>query len=328
MRTATIIASKRPFILDEYQMAEDFLEANSFDPIYFPGLDISQFNRFNHLPTDAYYEIYNDLLRNPKETLKAYYFDLRPPTDDRPFFYHFFRWRQTPQVLASLGRVWQPFGGSGYLVLLALLSLMVLLALPLGLAPLIILRNRRPWRRLNRKMPAYFAFLGAGYLLIEIPLIQKMALLLDRPATALAAVLFGLLLSSGVGSYFSPRIHLRLSLGLLFGFLVALNFGLEYAIAFAMPASEIIRFLWVVLLIAPIGFLMGIPFASGLRELEKRFPGMIPWAWAINGASSGVIGVVAAMISLDWGMRATMGFGALAYMAAFLTAPHAKDSEP
>lgn len=323
MRTATLIASKRPFTPEEYQLAETFLESNAFDPVYFPGLDSSQFNRFNHLPKDVYYEVYYNLLTNPEETLNNYYFNLRPPTDDRPFFFHFFRWRQTPQVLATLGRVWQPFGGSGYLVLLALLALMVLLALPLGLAPLFLLRSRHPSPYLNRKLPAYFAFLGAGYLLIEIPLIQKMTLLLDRPATALAAVLFGLLLSSGVGSYFSPRVHLRLSLGLLIGLLVALNFGLEYAVALAMPSYELFRFIYVVFLIAPIGFLMGIPFASGLRELEKRLPGMIPWAWAINGATSGVIGVVAAMITLDWGMRATMGFGALAYVAAFLTAPYA-----
>lgn len=323
MRTASMIACRRPIALEEYHMAQAFLEENAFDPIFFPGLDASQFNRFNQLPEDLYAEIFLNLLRDPHETLSSYRFNLHPPSDDRPFFFHFFRWKQIPEVLAMLGRIWQPFGGSGYLVLLALLALMALLALPLGLAPLLLFRRRRSSFRLDRKMPAYFAFLGAGYLMVEIPLIHKMTLLLDRPAPALAAVLFGMLLSSGLGSYFSPKIRLRASLGVLVGLLIALNISLDYALSFAMPYNAVTRFAFAALLVAPPGFLMGIPFASGLRELERGAPGTIPWAWAINGAISGVIGVIAAIVALDWGLRAALGVGTLAYLGALLTAPHA-----
>ncbi len=42
----------------------------------------------------------------------AYDFEISPPTDDRPFFFHFFRPEQTSEVLENLGRRWQPFGGS------------------------------------------------------------------------------------------------------------------------------------------------------------------------------------------------------------------------
>jgi hypothetical protein len=62
---------------------------------------------------------------------------------------------------------------------------------------------------------------------------------------------------------------------------------------------------------------MGVPFAAGLRRLEGRSPGSIPWAWAINGAISGVSGVLAALISLDAGFTITLIVGALAYLGAW-----------
>jgi hypothetical protein len=72
-------------------------------------------------------------------------------------------------------------------------------------------------------------------------------------------------------------------------------------------------------LIAPAGFMMGMPFAKGLAALEKVTPGAIPWAWALNGAISGIAGVLAAMISLDLSLRSTMFFGLLAYVGAYFS---------
>ncbi|MEW6567354.1 MAG: hypothetical protein AB1449_04135, partial [Chloroflexota bacterium] len=74
------------------------------------------------------------------------------------------------------------------------------------------------------------------------------------------------------------------------------------------------------LLMSPAGLLMGVPFAAGLRRLETRSPGLIPWAWAVNGAASGVSGVLAALIALDAGHSATLIAGAFAYGAAWLAA--------
>ena len=113
MRTATMIASRTPFSSGELMMIRDFLEANAFDPIHLPNLDPSELNRFNQLPQDLYYDLFKELLENYEEAISDYAFNLRPAKDDRPFYYHFFRWRQTPEVIAELGIRWQPFGGSG-----------------------------------------------------------------------------------------------------------------------------------------------------------------------------------------------------------------------
>jgi hypothetical protein len=319
MRTATMIAARKPFSPDELETTRAFLETNGFDPIFLPDLDPAELNRYLRLPQDTYHEIFTALLTDPEATIAAYEFNLSPPTDNRPFFFHFFRWRQTPDVIATLGQTWQPFGGSGYLVLLALLGLMLTLALPLALAPVLVLGRKLSWSSVRVPALIYFACLGAGYLLVEIPLIQRLTLLLNRPAQALATVLFTLLLSSGIGSLLSTRLDLRKALVFLLLLLALTTATLPTAIRVALPWELGARLAFAILLITPIGLLMGIPFAAGLRILETRSPGSIPWAWAINGAVSGVSGVLAAIVSLDWGYTVTMTIGAIAYLIGLVT---------
>jgi hypothetical protein len=327
MRTATLIASRRPFSDGELAVTRSFLEENGYDPILLPDLQPEELNRHNRLPSDDYHTLFAALLADRDATQRLYDFNLRPPTDDQPFFFHFFRWRQTPELLARLGQTWQPFGGSGYLVLLALLGLMVVLGVPLALAPLALLhrgRVQQPVPGRSRRAPrflAYFACLGAGYLLVELPLIQRATLLLDRPSIALAVVLFTLLLSSGLGSLLSPRIPLRPSLLALIACLIVTTVGLPAVIRIALPWSLTIRLALTVLMLSPLGALMGVPFASGLRQAEARSPGLIPWAWAVNGAVSGVSGVLAALLSLEFGFTAVLAVGALAYACAWAAAP-------
>jgi len=321
MRTSTLIAAKKPFSPSELIIVRAFLQANAFDPIHLPDLDPTELNRFNQLPVDTYHELFTALLTDPASTIAAYDFNLKPPTDDRPFFFHFFRWRQTPEVIATLGLTWQPFGGSGYLVLLALLGLMLALAVPLVIAPLVILGRGTSWSAPSLPTLGYFACLGAGYLLVEIPLIQRLTLLLDRPALALATVLFTLLLASGVGSLISSRVSLRKSLAALIVLMAITITILPTAIDLALPWELPARLALTIAILTPAGLLMGVPFAAGLRRLEDRTPGSIPWAWAVNGAVSGISGVLAALISLDAGFTVTLVVGTLAYFGAWVTAP-------
>jgi hypothetical protein len=74
-----------------------------------------------------------------------------------------------------------------------------------------------------------------------------------------------------------------------------------------------------IVLLLPLGVLMGVPFASGLRNLEHQHTGWIPWAWAVNGAFSGISGVAAAMISLDAGFQVTLISGWIAYLLVLIT---------
>ncbi len=71
-----------------------------------------------------------------------------------------------------------------------------------------------------------------------------------------------------------------------------------------------------VLSLAPLGTLMGVPFAGGTRIVERTAPGIVPWAWAINGSASVISGVLAVMAALSWGFTAVLWLGAAAYGAA------------
>jgi hypothetical protein len=319
MRTATMLAARQPFTPQELAASRSFLEQNAFDPIILPDLTPDELNRHNRLPVDTYHEVYDAILHNAEEFLPAYEFNLQPSTDDKPFFFHFFRWSQTPEVLATLGYTWQPFGGSGYLVLLLLLGTVSVFAVPLAIAPLLILKRQAGLPRPGASALAFFAFLGAGYLLVEIPLIQRLTLLLDHPTLAMATVLFTLLLTSGLGSLFSTRLPLRLSLLILVGALLLTLAILPAIVGIAVAWPPMARFVLSVLLLAPCGFLMGIPFAAGLRRLEEQHHGQVAWAWAINGSASGIAGVLTALLTLDLGFAVTLAIGALAYLGAALT---------
>ena len=321
MRTSTLIAAKKPFSPSDLSIVRTFLQANAFDPIHLPDLDPTELNRFNQLPVDTYHELFTALLTDPASAIAAYDFNLNPPTDNHPFFFHFFRWRQTPEVIATLGLTWQPFGGSGYLVLLALLGLMLALAVPLVIAPLVIIGRGASQSTPSLPTLGYFACLGAGYLLVEIPLIQRLTLLLDRPALALTTVLFTMLLASGIGSLISSKVNLRKSLAALIVLLAITIIILPTAIDIALPWKLPARLALTIAILTPAGLLMGVPFAAGLRRLENRAPGSIPWAWAINGAVSGISGVLAALISLDAGFSVTLAVGTLTYFGAWVTAP-------
>ncbi len=318
MRTATVIAGRRAFSPEALVTIRRFLAENGFDPIVLPDLQPAELNRFNRLPEDSYNKLFEALLTDPRSVEASYPFDIRPPVDDRPYFFHFFRWSQIPDILLTLGSAWEPFGGSGYLVLIILLAVMTLFSLPLAIAPRLILIRRANLVSPQVSVLTYFAALGAGYLLVEIPLIQQVTLLLDRPSIALAVVLFTLLLASGLGSLASSRYDpRRAGLGLvivLLATLLASPVAIHTALGWTLP----IRIALAGVLCAPVGFMMGMPFVAGLRALSRSGSGFVAWAWAINGAASGVSGVLAAMIGLTWGLRAAMAAGLLAYVVAVL----------
>jgi hypothetical protein len=73
-----------------------------------------------------------------------------------------------------------------------------------------------------------------------------------------------------------------------------------------------------ILMMAPLGYLMGLPFAGGLRIVERYEPQLVPWAWAINGSFSVISSVLAVMVALSWGFSAVLWLGAGAYAVALV----------
>jgi len=167
----------------------------------------------------------------------------------------------------------------------------------------------------------YFLCLGAGYILIQVALIQKFVLLLGHPTYALTVIVFSMLMASGAGSYFSRRVvaddrslqRVLVAIALL---IALLAFGAPPLTAAAAGWPLLAKMAITALAIAPAAFLMGMPFPSGLRRLEHRHPPSVRWAWSLNAAASVLGSAGAIFLAIYIGLRATLLTGALLYLCA------------
>jgi hypothetical protein len=328
--TVTILLKNGAFTSDELSSIRAFLSERAFDLTYSPDIQPEETNLYNILPESKYYESYVSLLNSkPRDAFyENYEYDVRPPTDNHPFFGHYFKWSQAPQVIAEFGSAWQPFGGAGYFVIVALLILAMILAAALILLPVAI--RKRADRKLASPFPlrnlTYFGLLGFAFLFVEIPLLQRFILYLGQPAYAFTAVLFSLLFFSGFGSRFSDRIPLRLSLPILVILVLAMPVLLPHFFAWTLGLPLTLRLGLTALILSPIGLLMGVPFPAGIRLLKREqsagpageaLEGQIAWVWAVNGAVSVVASILSALLALTFGFSWVLALGALCYAGAW-----------
>ena len=330
--TMTILISARPFSTADLAVIRAFATERAFDLSYAPNIMAAETNRYNILPTSLYYELFSDLLaaEDRAEWYRAYAFDIVPPTDDHPFFGHFFKWAQAGQVLAELGKSWQPFGGAGYLIVVALLVITGVVAAGLIVAPVAALQRRDRGRGPQGYggTVAYFSLLGLGYMLVEIPLMQRLILYLGQPAYAMTAVLAALLCFSGIGSALAGRMPLRRVLLLLVGVIGLSSVGMPLLLASTLSFPFAGRLFTALLVLAPLGFLMGMPFPQGIQWLAPASSHRLPWAYAVNGAASVVASVTAALLSLSLGFRWVLILGMACYACALWVVVRVADSSP
>ena len=317
-----ILVKNGVFTQAELDEIREFSTRQDLDLVALPGLTEAEANQRNVLEEPAYYRAFQQLLAQPQALYATHVYSVRPATDDQPFFFHFFRWTQTGAILQRLGNTWQPWGGSGYLVLLALLAVSAVASVGLILMPLALARlggQELPGsKRLKGRVLIYFGLLGLGFLFVEIPLIQRFILFLGQPVYAFAAVATALLLFSGLGSLAAQRLSPRWTLPPLAVLILFYPLGLSTLFQNALEAPLEVRLLITVLALAPLGFLMGVPFPGGLAWLREQSPGMIPWAWAVNGCASVLASILAAIIALSAGFSWVLGAAALAYAGAWL----------
>ena len=322
-QVALILVKNGAWTGGELATIREFSRSQGLDLVALPGLTETDANQYNVLQEPFYFRAFQQLLSDPETAYATQPYNVRPPSDDRPFFFHFFEWGQTRTVLQQLGRSWQPWGGSGYFVLIALLLVAMVTSGVLILLPLAFMdREERGNQRPRGRTLAYFGLLGFGFLFVEIPLMQRFILFLGQPIYAFATVLAAMLVFSGLGSLAAQRLSPRWTLPLLV--LAILTYPLVLPVLFRalLGAPFGLRLLATGLSLAPLGFLMGTPFPGGLAWLREKTPGLIPWAWAINGCTSVLASVLAAIIALSFGFSWVLIGAALAYAGAWLAIRH------
>lgn len=320
----TFIVKPVPFSAEQTDRLLGAIEDLRYDLLLAPEMPEEMINQYARLETDIYHDSFLQLIAAPNRAdfYASYTFEISPPVDDKPFFFHFFRWEQTPSVIENLGRRWQPFGGSGYFVLLALLVFAIVAALLFIIIPVLLGRGlRRALAGVGQttavRILSYFALIGLAYLLVEVSLIQRFILLLEQPTLAVATVIGALLLFSGIGSAFSARLPWRYSMFALAVLLVLYPLLIDAVTPWLLPFPVALRVLFAALSIAPIGFLMGVPFPRGIMSLQN-LTDVVPWAWATNGSASVISAVLAATLSLSFGFTPVLLVGGSLYLLAAL----------
>jgi len=247
------------------------------------------------------------------EFVKSFPHDIAPVTDDRPFFFQFQRWRDLvrppPNALPSLA-MW---------ILLASFVVTLLLSALLIVAPLRSLSRYRQGARGKLGTFAFFASLGLGFILIEITVLQRLSVFLGGPAYAMSFMLVGILLFAGLGSAASGRFVERPArvLAVVSPIIAIATLLIDPIVSRVLPVAAPLslpgRGAAAIACIAPIAFLLGMPFPTGLRLLDQTEPSLKPWAWGINACAS-VVGTTACMLLASaFGFRKTLWIAAATY---------------
>jgi hypothetical protein len=259
---------------------------------------------------------------NPHDSFfAAYAYNIKPVYDNAPFFFFTFKTGRLFQGILHpirTGIDWKVNLGVAVLFMLlgiSILAVLGFLVLPLAFHTSARVAGVRPL--------LYFIAVGLGYIIVEITMIQRFVLFLGHPTYALTVVVFLMMLTSGAGSLAARRWiadwrRVRFPLLLIVIALAVYIFVLPKILVALVGWSLPLKLLISTALLAPVGFLMGMPFPTGLRALENTEAGAIEWAWAMNAAASVLGSVLAMVIAVHFGLAVTLACGAAAYLAAMM----------
>ena len=323
-RVATFLLKKEPFTAAEVARLHDVSNELGFSILYAPGLPappgVEEPVEMQRTGTSAADYRRLILASNRQQFLASYPLDESSTTDDRPFFFHTTRLRDQMQV--AFGR--SMLFGNGLSALMTLMAISATLVILFVIGPLLV-GGERPGRGWGAWL-AYFGALGAGFMLLEVALLQRFVLLLGHPVYSLTVTLFSLLLGTGLGSLISRRIEPArvrdITVMAIVGVALiasAAALGLARLIDIGIPWALPTRIAFAVALIAPVGILLGMPLPGGMRLVAADRADIIPWGWGINGAFSVVGATLAVFIAMNWGFSVTLFSAAAVYTLAALT---------
>lgn len=314
---ATVLFKRSPFTADEVASLMDRAASLGFEVLYAPGLE-------PHEEVGAFIAA-----EDHSAAISSYPLDITPATDDRPFFFNLVRFGDLLDPALSASGVYRTS-------MEAILILAAVLAISAGMGGLFIIfplwlgTRRRGLPRPSSSLLTYFGALGVAFMLVEVPTIQRLAVYLGRPVYSLAVVLFSLLLFSGFGSLWSGRrapddglgTLLRWLFPTLAGTAVLQGLGVHRLLNATLGWPLAGRLAVTILLLAPMAFLMGIPFPTGMRWAGRHRPGVVPWLWGINGVTSVLGSALATAFAIHVGLSATLVIAGACYGLAGLTLRH------
>jgi hypothetical protein len=319
-KTVTLLVKNSDFTASEIETVKEFSRKRSFDVAYYPGMRADEANRYNVLVQPYFFEGAVALLGSQRQDfIDRYKFYIEPATDDRPFFFHFFKWEAARELFALREQGGMPLLDWSYPLLVAALLQAFVVSVLLILAPLAVSRGRHTLP--TGRVALYFLAIGLAFMFIEIAFIQQFVLFLAHPLYAVAVVLCAFLVFAAVGSWLAGRWQKRATgsghlivavmvMGTLSLLYLAILPGLFQAL---IHLPDVAKIAISVLLIAPLAVCMGMPFPTGMMRLASTAQDAIPWAWAINGFASVIGAVLATLLAIHLGFAMVILLAVLIY---------------
>jgi hypothetical protein len=292
------------FTASEASQVESFSVAQGFPALYTP----------NHRTGS-----YEERLVLSKDMEREYALserEIRPSTDDWPFFSQYIK--PNHQEINNDVQTTRRFYPQPFLMLRQISKEVAKWSILFLIVPLLFL-NFGGLRKMPNKLGSmvYFSALGLGFMLIEVVMMQKYALILGHPINAFSIVLSTLLISSGIGSFSVKFVKnpYRAIVVALSGIIVStvvsylvLRFFTPDIIGLSFPLRATIA----AAMIAFSGLFMGAMMPSGIKAIGA-VPSSIPWMWSLNGVFSVLASFIAVNVSIEYGFTAVFALGLVVY---------------
>lgn len=309
---ANVLIKPSGFTEDDVKKLEAFSQEAGIEPLHLP-----------HRPKKK--NPFSEFLsaKSRRAFYKNYDFNIKPSTDDSPFFYNYHKWKFMPlEKYGSFSTPHSlPFGQ--ILLLFSIIQAIVLSALFIIL-PLALFKRQQIKGSGKFSLLVYFTAIGLAFMFVELAALQKFALFLEHPAYSTSTVLFSMLVFAGIGSYISGRMKLAAPIRVgvaasvvvvvIIFFAVGLDALLNALIGLPLTVKAIIA----TFLLAPLALAMGFPFPSGMTTINRIHNGFVPWAWGINGCASVVGSTLAVLLAMLTNFKSVFALAAVLYVIASL----------
>jgi hypothetical protein len=303
---------------------ENFAENLNFDLVFLPRITSDQANRFNKFDAPYHFNEVNRLAaayRNGQEKayFSSYLLDIQPQSDNRPFPGRYLKWPKVKSLYQTLGSRLYALLMSGEIVVLVVLIEALVISGFLLFLPLAFIRRRQ--KKISISQALYFFGVGAGFMFIELFFIKKYVLLFGNPVISFSVVVCGILIFSSFGGAWAQtkdKSVLKKALPILIAVLLLAFIGLDPLIGYLLELETIWQYVCALLVLFPIGFLMGLPFTIGMRDLLSSAT-QRAYAWSANGCASVITAIVSAQIALIFGIFSILGCAIAAYLVVIFS---------
>ncbi|MGA9720840.1 MAG: hypothetical protein WBQ86_00165 [Candidatus Binatus sp.] len=320
-KVATLLVSQEPFTPEDLQTLSSAAKLYGFNLLIAPG-------RTPAIP------LFAAILRSKSRAelsaaTRDPSYDFSPPTDERPYFFSMLK----PRALLTIGGLKRHWGVSAGGNLIATATMLVLTAIALTLVAAMILwplwRFGVPNMRQGTFAASilYFSLIGFGFMMIQIPYMQRFSVYLGHPTYAIAVILFSMILFTGIGSWISDYAPVEARPSIIYGIalliavaVLVITLSTQLIIDRTIQFQIFARCLIVVAMIGPLSLLLGFCFPIGMRLVSRVSESAMPWMWGVSGAAGVLSSVLAVALSMWVGIQMSLFVAVACYAALVIPA--------